>query len=48
MVDGKEVDPGSNMGNGKGKCGTNGHTVRMGIPFHPAIDLSEVRILQKR
>jgi len=48
MVDGKEVDPGSNMGKGMERYGTNGHIMRIGIPFHPAIDLSEVRIFQKR
>jgi hypothetical protein len=25
----------------------NGHTIRMGIPFHPEIDFSEIEILQK-
>jgi hypothetical protein len=48
MVDGKEVDPESNMGKGMERYGTNSHIMRIGIPLHPEIDFSEVRILQKR
>jgi hypothetical protein len=47
-VDGKQLDPESNMGNGMERYGTNGHTIRIGFPFYPGIDFSEIGILQKR
>lgn len=57
MVDGKEVDLAciifliiitrSKLVDRMGKCGTNSHTMRIGIPFVLAIGLPEIKILRK-